>query len=183
MIFKVHKLKGSVTTDSWKLLPSRPIRGAEMDPMKFPSRVLYNLLKNMLDKFKARFPADSSCSLGFPVLTGCDDYLTRLHNVKLNPQKMMQTTLITADFGDAFTETGIDRLQQSISFIGAILGLELSVIDLMRKLVKLVFTNCYFYTPHGLYRQSRGMPMGDYSSRFIFSLVYFVLKYLFIGTP
>ena len=33
------------------------------------------------------------------------------------------------------------------------------------KLVDLVFLNCFFYTPYGLYRQSKGMPMGDYSSR------------------
>ena len=122
----------------------------------------------MLDKFRTKFPANHSS--GFPVLTGCDDYLRRLHGVKLDSTMMMQTTLLSADFADAFTETGIERLQHSISFIGEIIKFDFSIIDLMGKLVNLVFSNCYFYTPYGLYRQSRGMPMGDYSSRLVISI-------------
>ena len=38
-------------------------------------------------------------------------------------------------------------------------------IVLIRKLVDLVFSNCYFFTPKSLFRQTRGMPMGDVSSR------------------
>ena len=33
---KVHKLTGDIDENSWKFLPSRPIRGAELDPMKHP---------------------------------------------------------------------------------------------------------------------------------------------------
>ena len=36
LIPKVHKLKGKITPDSWKKLPSRPIRGAEIGPYSFP---------------------------------------------------------------------------------------------------------------------------------------------------
>jgi hypothetical protein len=179
-------LQSPITSESWKMLSSRPIRGAESDPIKEPSRVLYNLLKRMLEAFSSKFPkVCPDQTTGYPVLKGCDDYLERLQDVKLDSSRMMETTLLTADFGDAFTETGIDRLQESISIgdaftetgidrlqesistIGNIVALDISTIDLMRKLVVLVFTNCYFYTPSGLYRQSRGMPMGDYSSRFV----------------
>ena len=161
-------MQSPITSESWKMLSSRPIRGAESDPIKEPSRVLYNLLKRMLEAFSSKFPkVCPDQATGFPVLKGCDDYLERLQDVKLDSSRMMETTLLTADFGDAFTETGIDRLQESISNIGNIVALDISTIDLMRKLVVLVFTNCYFYTPSGLYRQSRGMPMGDYSSRFV----------------
>lgn len=38
---KVHKLSGPIGPDSWKDLPSRPIRGAECDPMQTPSKALY----------------------------------------------------------------------------------------------------------------------------------------------
>ena len=35
----------------------------------------------------------------------------------------------------------------------------------MVDLVALVFSNSYFFTPFGLYCQTKGMPMGDFSSR------------------
>ena len=72
---------------------------------------------------------------------------------------------MSADFGDAFTNTSIPRLTKSISTIGHILGYENDHIEIMVGLVELVFLNSYFYTPLGLYRQSKGMPMGDFSSR------------------
>ena len=40
-----------------------------------------------------------------------------------------------------------------------------SKIDLITSLVELVFRNCYFKTPYGIYGQTKSMPMGDYSSR------------------
>ena len=134
--------------------------------MKEPSRVLYKLLKKMLGQFRDKF---SSLGFGrtFPVLNGCDDFLNRLHDVNLVSSRMMETIMLTSDFSDAFTETGIDRLQESVCVVGNIIDLEISTIDLMKKLVVLVFSNCYFYTPSGLYRQTRGMPMGDYSSRLV----------------
>ena len=85
--------------------------------------------------------------------------------MKLDPDKSFQTTLISADFGDAYTETCIQHVQESISKIGSIIGLDEDYTILMRELIQLVFTNCYFFTPLGLYRQTRGMPMGDVSSR------------------
>ena len=162
----MHKLAGPVTNESWKVLSSRPIRGAESDPIKAPSRVLYGLLQQMLSDLKTKFPSLHPDQLtGFTVLSGCDDYLRRLQRVQLDPSDRLKTTLISCDFGDAFTETGIDRLQQSISVIGKVVSMQSTTVDLMVQLVSLVFSNCYIYTPTGLYRQTRGMPMGDYSSR------------------
>ena len=150
------------------MLSSRPIRGAESDPMKEPSRVLYKLLKKMLGQFRDKFSSlGFDRTFGFPVLKGCDDFLDRLHDVKLVSSRMMETIMLTSDFSDAFTETGIDRLQESICVVGNIIDLDISTTALMKKLVVLVFSNCYFYTPSGLYRQTRGMPMGDYSSRLV----------------
>ena len=107
-LFKVHKIKGEITPDSWKTLSSRPIRGAETDPMRAPSKVLYLLLKEMLDKFSHKFPTISNNQIkNFTVLNGCDDYIERLSRLKLDSDKMLETTLISADFGDAYTETGI----------------------------------------------------------------------------
>ena len=98
-------------------------------------------------------------------MTGCDDYLDRLGRLQLDKNQFSNTFLISADFSDAFTETQIPRLQESISVIGSILKYQKQIIDLMLALVDLVFSNCYFLTPSGLYRQSKGMPMGDFSSR------------------
>ena len=157
---------GPITSDTWKILSSRPIRGAENDPMRAPSKALLGLLKLMLLEFKDKFPP---CFFGqestFPVLAGCDDYINRISKVNLSGEIFTKTTLITADFGDAYTETSIPGLQKSISVIGNIFGYGNEYITLMQKMVKLVFTNCVFYTPTGLYRQTKGMPMGDFSSR------------------
>ena len=101
----MHQLQSSITSESWKTLSSRPIRGAESDPMKEPSRVLYKLLKIMLDQFRGKFSSlGFDKSLEFPVLRGCDDYLDRLHDVKLVSSRMMETVMLTADLSDAFTD-------------------------------------------------------------------------------
>ena len=166
LIPKVHKLSGPITSESWKTLPSRPIRGSELDPINLPSRVLYHLLNKTISRFKDWFEnLNVLIPYDFPVIKGCDEYSRRLQQLRLDSSKMMMTTLISADFGDAYTETGISGLQESIRRIGSLIGVETFEIDLMLKLVQLVFSNCYFYTPYGLYRQTRGMPMGDYSSR------------------
>ena len=127
--------------------------------MKTPSIALYRMLVEMLSEFKTKFQYD------FPVLRGCDDYIERVSHLNLDSSKAFQTTLITADFGDAYTETCIGHLQDSISSIGKIIGFESEKIELLKTLINLVFSNCYFFTPYGLYRQTRGMPMGDVSSR------------------
>ena len=166
LVPKVHKLSGIITSESWKTLPSRPIRGAELDPINSPSRVLYSLLNNIISKFKILYENHRGMiPYDFPVIKGCDEYSKRVQQLRLKASQMMMTTFISADFGDAYTETGISSLQESIRLIGDLIGVENFEIDLMIKLVHLVFSNCYFYTPYGLYRQTRGMPMGDYSSR------------------
>ena len=167
LVPKIHKLVSPITPESWTQLKSRPIRGAEQDPMRHPSKALYSMLKLLLSQFKLNFPAvkASNQTDNFTVLGGCDDYLKRLGLLKLDKSKFSKTVLISADFSDAFTETQISRLQDSISVIGYLLEYSKSRIDLIKAMVSLVFSNCYFTTPFGLYRQSKGMPMGDYSSR------------------
>ena len=118
-------------------------------------------------ELKKRYSDLTMFPLNYPILSGCDDYSHRVDNLKLDSGLLTKTVLVTADFSDAYTETGITRLQESIKMLGELLGMPYYEIDVMSKLVNLVFTNCYFYTPHGLYRQTRGMPMGDISSRFV----------------
>ena len=108
LVPKVHKIKG---------LPSRPIRGAEADPIRFPSKVLYNLLKNMLSDLREMYKNITIHPQSYPILQGCDDYITRISNVKLLTENHIKTVLITADFSDAYTETDIDRLRMSIRLI------------------------------------------------------------------
>ena len=161
LVPKVHKLTGYITSETWKILSSRPIRGAETCPMKTPSTALYRMLVETLTEFKSKFTSGND----FPVLKGCDDYINRLSKLKLDPVKSFKTTLLTADFGDAYTETSILHLQDSVSKIGQIIGFCTEKIELMKTLIDLVFSNSYFFTPFGLYRQTLGMPMGDVSSR------------------
>ena len=146
-------------------MPSRPIRGDELDPMRQPSKVLYKLLQNMLQKLKDRYSNLTMYPLKYPMLSGCYDYTRRLDTLRLDTSSLTKAVLLTADFSDAYTETGIYRLQESIRKLGELLEIPYYETDVMAKLVNLVFSNCYFYTPHGFYRQTRGMPMGDISSR------------------
>ena len=163
LVPKVHKLDGPIDNDSWKDLKSRPIRGAENDPVKDPSKALYGLLQLMLSKFKMKFPAlDNDQKENFTVLKGCDDYLGRVSLIQLDSKLFLQTCLISSDFSDAYTETGVERLKSSVRSVGDLIGYEHDHVDLIEKLIDLVFLNCYLYTP---YRQTKGMPMGDYISR------------------
>ena len=73
--------------------------------------------------------------------------------------------ILSTDFSDAFTMIRIPRLKESISVVGNIIDYSKLKIDILNNLVDLVFKNYYFITPSGLYRQSKGEPMGDYSSR------------------
>ena len=75
LVPKVHKLTGPITVNSWEELKSRPIRGAEKDPMKDPSKALYGMLHSMLDDLKKFFPSLFNDQVEkFSVLKGCDDY-------------------------------------------------------------------------------------------------------------
>ena len=94
----------------------------------------------MLHDFKNKFPKPIlGQENGFPVLEGCDDFLKRISKISLSGEKSSTTTLLNADFGDAFTNTSIPRLTKSISTIGHILGYENDHIEIMVGLVELVF--------------------------------------------
>ena len=167
LVPKVHKLSEPIHKDTWLELKSRPIRGAENDPMNVPSKALYKFLQAMLSDFKQVFPSlnHSNQISDFTVLSGCEDYLHRLSLIKMEQESHCSTFIISADFADAYTETHIPKLQESISVIGQILKYDKQKIDLIKNIVSLVFNHCYFLTPTGLYRQTHGMPMGDFSSR------------------
>ena len=50
LVPKVHKLTGPISSNSWETLKSRPIRGAENDPLKDPSKALYGMLHSTVRK-------------------------------------------------------------------------------------------------------------------------------------
>ena len=152
-------MKGPLTHESWKSLPSRPIRAAETDPIRCLSEVLKTLLKELLDAAKQKLVQE------FTILNGCEDYINRLGNIQIDDQKQLRTTFITADFADAYTSTSITHIQKSVLELGSFLNIHEDHISLMTDLIHVVFTNCYFDTPKGIYYQTLGMPMGDVSSR------------------
>ena len=160
---KIHKIKGEIDKETWRLLSSRPIRGAECDPNNIPSKALYKMLQEMLQGFGALFPKMSKYPniSSFTVLKGCDEYINKISTIELEVDSFNSTYLISADFGDAYTETQIHRLEESITIIGALLNYNKARVDLVVSLMKLVYTNCYFKTPFGIFRQTKGMPMGD----------------------
>ena len=84
--------------DSWKQLKSRPIIGAEQDPMKTPSKALFSLLQELLCDFKRIFPSlkHSIQPSDFTVLAGCDDYNDRIKSLRLDSAYHSKTVIMTA---------------------------------------------------------------------------------------
>ena len=160
---KVHKLKTFIDPETWKILSSRPIRAAETDPMKELSLILKSLLQDLLKKFRLFFQNDFGDYIVFPILAGFEDFLDRISSLRFSDLHTMKTTLISLDFEDAYTNTSVENIQESVREITSILGLEPDHEELIVNLLDLVFKNSYFYTPSGLFKQTRGMPMGDVS--------------------
>ena len=161
LVPKIHKLT-IFDTNSWEDLPSRPIRGAENCPINPYSRALCKMLQEMHSTLKVRM---SNKGIQFPVIYGCDEYSDQIQKVRFNRWTWSQTTLVTADFSDAYTRASLSDLQDSIEKLGEVADWPEPKVDLAKSLAKLVFENCFFDTPNGLMRQTQGFPMGGHSSR------------------
>ena len=129
------------------------------------SNILKKMLQDLLKLLRESFPEQLLNLLGFPVLKECDDYIARISRIKLDQAKAMQTVIITSDFEDAYTNTDVGHIKETVKEIASLLKLPSDHINLVVGLLDLVFSNCYFFTPMGLFRQTEGMPMGDLSSR------------------
>ena len=104
---------------------------------------------------RGMFPQLVGSSRHFPCLRGCDEYSTRMSTLPLETNLFTQTVLMSGDFGDAYTLSQLARLTDSIPALGHLLGYSEDRISLIRDLVSLIFENCYFFTPFGLYKQGR----------------------------
>ena len=148
----MHKLLGDIDVNSWLQLPSRPIRAAENDPIRPMSTVLKSLLQDLLEKVRATYSLKSG-SKNFPVLSGCDDYISRLGDIELSQENIMRTVLLSSDFEDAYTNADISHIQSSVKKLSIYVNLPKSHVDLMVSLLSLVFENSYFVTTMGIYKQ------------------------------
>ena len=161
LVPKIHKLS-EFDSESWKKLPSRPIRGAENCPINPYSQALCKMLQEMHSSLKKSF---SNAGSEFPVIYGCDEYSTNIRKVKFERSTWSLNTLVSGDFSDAYTKSSLIDLQASIKKLGNIVEWSADKIILAQKLSKLVFENCFFEAPTGILRQTQGFPMGGHSSR------------------
>ena len=74
--------------------------------------------------------------------------------MSLNTSLFSKTVLVSGDFGDAYTMSLIARLKDSVVYLGTALKYPGYIISLILDLIDLVFENCYFFTPYGLYKQA-----------------------------
>ena len=102
---------------------------------------------------RTKFPHIIFPSRNFPCLKGCDEYSSRISSLSLKTSLFTQTVLMSGDFGDAYTLSQIARLKKSIRVLGELLEYLECKILLIQELVVLIFENCYFFTPYGLYKQ------------------------------
>ena len=161
LVPKIHKLS-AFDSESWKKLPSRPIRGAENCPINPYSQALCKMLQEMHSLLRKSF---SNAGTEFPAIYGCDEYSANIHKVKFDRSSWSLNTLLSGDFSDAYTKSSLVDLQASIFKLGHIVGWLEPKIVLAQKLSKLVFENCFFEAPSGILRQTQGFPMGGHSSR------------------
>ena len=101
----------------------------------------------------------------FPVIYGCDEYSHKIQGVTYSKESWSTVTLVSGDFSDAYTQSRLVDLEQSIQKLGEFVGWELPKMTLATKLARLVFENCFFETPDGIMQQRQGFPMGGHSSR------------------
>ena len=161
VIPKIHKLS-TFDSESWKNLPSRPIRGAENCPVNPYSKALCKMLQEMHSTLKVILTNNGT---GFPLIYGCDEYSDIIHQVQYDRSTWSMKTLISGDFSDAYTKSSLPDLVASINKLGSVSNWPEAKINLATKLAGLVFENCYFETPKGILRQTQGFPMGGHSSR------------------
>ena len=161
LVPKIHKLT-KFDSQSWKVLPSRPIRGAENCPINPYSQTLCRMLQEMHSLLKNAF---SERAITFPVIYGCDEYSEKIHKVAIDRNVGTLTTLVSGDFSDAYTQSRLADLTGAIEQLGQVVSWPNSKVVLAQKLSKLVFENCFFETPSGILRQTQGFPMGGHSSR------------------
>ena len=143
---KIHKLS-TFCSESWKKLPSRPIRGAENCPVNPYSKALCKMLQEMHSTLKLIL---TNNGIGFPIIYGCDEYSDKIQQVRFDRITWCQKTLISGDFSDAYTKSSLLDLQNSISKLGTLSCWPEHKISLAKKLARLVFENCYFETPNGI---------------------------------
>ena len=161
LVPKIHKLS-KFDCESWKILPSRPIRGAENCPINPYSQALCKMLQDMHLTLEKTF---KDAGIAFPAIYGCDEFSKKIHAIQYNKSVWSLNTLVSGDFSDAYTKSRLIDLQESIKKLGHLAGWPQPKVVLANELSKLVFENCYFETPSGIMRQSQGFPMGGHSSR------------------
>ena len=159
LIPKVHKIS-TFNDESWRKLPSRPIRGAESCPINAYSKSLCKLLQEMHQAIKEKFV---ELDQHYPVIYGCDEYSTNIQ--KITYQNCSRITLISGDFSDAYTKSSLHDLEHSLTKLSDFIDWPSCKTTLAMKLSKLVFDNCFFETPDGIMKQNQGFPMGGHSSR------------------
>ena len=161
LVPKIHKL-ANFDSQSWRSLPSRPIRGAENCPVNPYSIALCKMLQEMHSSLKVLL---TSTGIGFPIIYGCDEFSNYIHQVNFDRSTWSMKTLISGDFSDAYTKSSLHDLHASISKLGTLSKWPVHKVNLAKKLAELVFENCYFETPSGILKQTQGFPMGGHSSR------------------
>ena len=119
LVPKIHKIKGTVTQETWKVLPSRPIRGAENCPINGYSIALCKLLQEMHKTLKEMYTKGTfGVHCKYPVIMGCEEYADKISQLKYPKQKWGDICIISGDFSDAYTKSSLSDLDHSINKLG-----------------------------------------------------------------
>jgi hypothetical protein len=88
LVPKIHKLR-EFDNQSWKVLPSRPIRGAENCPINPYSQTLCKMLQEMHSSLRSIL---SEQGVGFPLIYGCDEYSANIQAIQFDSSEWCLNT-------------------------------------------------------------------------------------------
>ena len=164
LLAKLHKLTEKPSTENVLDIPSRVVRGGESCPLNPYSKVLQELLTNLIKDLKNEFKNLTNTELLFPLIDGCEKFEQHVNKINNNPKDFFKTILATSDFSDAFTNLGLEHLLNAIETAATWLNYSESKRTLLIKLAKLIVPYCTFMTPMGIVVSKSGLPIGGHSS-------------------
>ena len=159
---KVHKLQTKANVQNEHLVKGRPIVNGFATLKTEPSRVLGHMFRRCLNSLKDKF---YDKHILCPIVNGSRAVVDRINNIDLNQYDIDDIYFISFDFASLYTSIKKWTVFNTIHFLGAVLHMSKSEVNIMKDLFEFIKQNAYFTVGYTyLYLQKEGFAMGSYDS-------------------
>lgn len=143
-----HKLKGRPIVNGFATINT--------EPSKLLGKIFHKCLNNLMTTFRIK---DITC----PIIDSSRELVDRLSLLSFNNYDLDNIYFISFDFSSLYTSIKKWSVFDTIHFLGSILKLEKSEINIMKDLFNFIKDNAYFTVGNKhLYLQKEGFAMGSY---------------------